>query len=394
MKVLQPIGFILATSFLLPVQATELPGSDLLNLKARLGKQLFFDVNLSEPAGQACSNCHDPEAAFSDPDRTKPTSKGVNPDLHGNRNSPTVMYSAYAPAFYFDKASKLYLGGQFHDGRAATLSEQAQGPFLNPLEMANLDAEQVVQKVRAADYAEMFDNIYGADALTDSQRAYTLIADAITEFERSPVFNRFSSKYDFYLFGKAQLTQQERRGLKIFETENKAYCVECHPNRPQNGKPPLFTDFGYDNIGVPKNPENPFYQLPSQFNPDGALFVDLGLGGSLKRSSQNGKFKVPTLRNIDLTAPYMHNGYFPTLRGVVEFYNSRDTRKTCRNPASNLEQALREKCWPESEVVSNINHAETGSLQLSSQELSDLVAFLKTLTDGYRPVSPWRYSLA
>lgn len=382
-------GLALSTSVIADVPV--LPGSQNLNLKAQLGQQLFFDTALSEPAGQACASCHDPGHAFTDADKHLPTSKGANSDLHGNRNAPTAMYAAYAPRFGFNKNAGMYIGGQFLDGRASTLSEQAKGPFLNPLEMANPDAEHVVIKVRQAEYASLFYDIYGPESLDDAKQAYDRIADAIAEFERSPVFNRFTSKYDFYLLGKATLTPQERRGLNVFEAGNKGNCAACHPSRPSNGMPPLFTDYSYDNLGVPKNPDNPFYGLGSEFNAEGMAFVDRGLGEHVKSTIDIGKIKVPTLRNVAITGPYMHNGYFQTLRGVVNFYSSRDTRSVCGKPLKSESQALKQRCWPEPEVDNNVNHAELGALNLSESDINDLVAFLKTLTDGYKSESPWPY---
>lgn len=383
------LGLALSTSAIADVPV--LPGSQKLNLKAQLGQQLFFDTSLSEPAGQACASCHDPGHAFTDADKRLATSKGANPDLHGNRNAPTAMYAAYSPRFGFDKNAGMYIGGQFLDGRASTLSEQAKGPFLNPLEMANPDAEQVVVKVRQAEYASLFDDVYGTGSLDDAKLAYDRIADAIAEFERSPVLNRFTSKYDFYLLGKASLSAQERRGLNVFEGGNKGNCAACHPSRPSNGMPPLFTDYSYDNLGIPRNPDNPFYGLDDEFNAEGMTFVDRGLGERVKSAVDIGKIKVPTLRNIAITGPYMHNGYFQTLRGVVNFYSSRDTRNVCGKPLTNETQALKQRCWPEPEVGNNVNHAELGALNLSASEINDLVAFLKTLTDGYKPESPWPY---
>lgn len=383
------LSLILSTSAIADVPS--LPGGRELNVKAQLGQQLFFDTSLSEPAGQACASCHDPATAFTDADQNLPTSKGADPNLHGNRNAPTVMYAAYSPRFGFDKRLNLYIGGQFLDGRAPTLIDQAKGPFLNPIEMANPDAGSVVSKVRQSHYAALFTEIYGEGALDDDALAYHRIADAIAEFERSPVLNRFSSKYDFYLLGKAALTAQERRGLKVFEADDKGNCAACHPSRPSNGTPPLFTDHSYDNLGVPKNPDNPFYTLDSVFNPEGLAFIDQGLGKQLQSAHENGKIKVPTLRNIALTSPYMHNGYFKTLRGVVSFYSSRDTKFSCKSPLATEAQALRQHCWPTPEIVNNVNRTELGALNLTTSEINDLVAFLKTLNDGYKAQSPWPY---
>lgn len=385
----------LAFSLALVAQASAaeiplLPGSQNLSAKAQLGQQLFFDTNLSEPAGQACATCHNPSFAFTDADKTLPTSRGVLPHLQGNRNTPTAMYAGFAPAFHFDRNEGLYFGGQFLDGRAAGLEQQAKGPFVNPIEMANPNPAAVVAKVRAAAYAGQFDPVFGPAALADVDTAYQYIAEAIAEFERSPVFNRFTSKYDFYLFGRAPLTAQERRGLTLFEAGNKGNCAACHPNRPVNGTPPLFTDHSYDNLGVPKNPENPFYALASEFNPDGAYFVDLGLGGILNNPAEDGKIKVPTLRNVAVSGPYMHNGYFKTLRGVVEFYSNRDLKPRCRNALTTEADAQAQRCWPIPETQANVNHGELGSLRLTAQEIDDLVTFLQTLTDGYQAESPWR----
>lgn len=359
----------------------------LANPKERLGRMLVNDTRLSEPAGQSCASCHDAKFATTDPDKGTPTSQGVNPALFGNRNTPTAMYMAFSPAFHFDEGEGLYLGGQFLDGRAATLEEQAKGPFLNLLEMANTSKQQVVDKVRSADYALLFEHVYGPDVFSDNDDAYDKIADAIAAFERTRVFNKFTSKYDAYLAGKAQLSTQDMRGLELFERVDKGNCAACHPSRPaEDGTPPLFTDFSYDNLGVPKNPHNRFYRMGKEFNPDGWRFVDKGLGGFVGLASEDGKFKVPTLRNIALTSPYMHNGYFSTLKGVVEFYNTRDTKPACPQAFLSDGQAIAKGCWPAPEVESNVNGDELGNLSLTSQEVNDIVAFMHTLTDGWLSV--------
>jgi cytochrome c peroxidase len=171
------------------------------------------------------------------------------------------------------------------------------------------------------------------------------------------------------LAGKATLNEIELLGLKVFEDEKKGNCAACHPSQPSNGVPPLFTDFTYDNLGVPRNENNPFLHLPEHFNKNGRNHKDLGLGGAthVNNSAEYGKFKVPTLRNIALTAPYMHNGVFKTLREVVEFYNTRDI----------------DLKWGIPEVADNVNREELGNLKLTDEEMNALVIFMTTLTDGY-----------
>ena len=351
--------------------------------KETLGREIFSDTNLSSPPGQACASCHSPEHFFVDPDANEPTSEGVIEGRYGLRNAPTLLYAASSPLFHFNKAEGLFIGGQFDDGRAIDLKAQAKDPFLGALEMNNATAEAVVMKVREAPYAPLFRRVYGAKSLDDPAIAYQRIADAISAFERASGMSPYRSRYDRYMAGQARFTDQERRGREIFERDDKGNCAACHPSRPaENGKiRPLFTDHTYDNIGVPRNPENKFYAQSSEFNPKGYGYVDIGLGDHVKDALENGKFKVPTLRNIAKTAPYMHNGYFKTLRGVINFYNTRDIKPTCADPFTTEEHAMALGCWPAPEVKVNVNHDELGRLGLTAQEEIDLEAFLMTLTD-------------
>ncbi len=338
-----------------------------LSTKESLGKLLFFDRSLSEPPGRACAACHAPEIAFADPETDLPVSRGARAGRYGSRNDMTIAYSAFIPPLHFDQDEEVWVGGVFWDGRADSLAEQAQGPLLNPLEMANPDVETVARKLRALSYAGLFDQVYGANALRDPGRAATHMADAIAAYEKTTEVSPFSSKYDHWLRGDARLSDQELRGLAVFEAEDKGNCAACHPSRPaEDASPPLFTDFTYDNLGVPRNPENPFYMMPPELNPDGFEFVDLGLGPIVDDPAQNGKFRVPTLRNVAVTPPYMHNGVFKTLFSVVAFYNTRDRA-----------------AWPAPEVAQNVNDEELGDLGLTNQEIEDLVAFLRTLTDSW-----------
>jgi len=333
-----------------------------------LGKLLFFDPMLSEPPGQACSHCHSPSAGFGDPNQQLPVSRGVHPDRYGNRNDMTAAYAAYIPPLTFDEVEGLWVGGLFWDGRASSLAEQAKGPPLNPLEMANPDIETIAESLRHSAYRDQFLAVYGPDGLDDAETAYDHMANAIAAYEASSEVNPFNSKYDLFLSGEVALTARELRGLGLFESESKGNCAACHPSRPgPDGSPPLFTDFTYDNLGTPKNPENPFYFLPPEFNPDGVRWVDLGLGPVVEDPEFNGFFRVPTLRNVEVTPPYMHNGVFHTLYQAVSFYNSRDVAP-----------------WPRPEVAPNVNRVESGDLGLTPEELESIVAFLKTLTDGYR----------
>jgi cytochrome c peroxidase len=337
--------------------------------KQWLGKQLFFDPNLSHPPGQACRDCHEPAAGWADPNKNSPTSGGNIPGLFGNRNSPSVAYASFSPDFHYDAAKTSYAGGQFWDGRAKNEADQAKGPILNPLEMSEANMQSVIDAVKAGPYADLFKKVWGANVFEETETAYGDLAASIAEYEKTSEVNSFSSKYDDVLRGAATLTDREKRGLDLFN--GKARCTKCHTSAvdPASGKV-LFTDFSYDNAGVPKNPQNKFYTLDVKYNPAGKDFVDLGLGGQVKKRSENGKFKVPSLRNVALTAPYMHNGYFTTLKDVVRFYNTRDVASAG---------------WPTPEVAENVNKQDMGDLKLTDSEIEDIVTFLNTLTDTKFP---------
>lgn len=349
----------------------------------KLGKFLFYDTNLSQPAGEACASCHAANVGWTGPDQAVNLTGAVYPGAidtrFGNRKPPAAAYAGASPVLYYDLAAGTWIGGMFWDGRATgatlggPLAEQAQGPFLNPLEQNNPSAAAVVAKVKASSYAQLFKAVWGQNIFNNTTAAYTAIARSIAAFERSPQVSSFSSKYDAYLAGRATLTAAEENGMNLF-MGSKAKCSSCHV-------PPLFTDYSYDNLGIPKNPLNPFYSELS-FNPAGATWVDLGLGAYLKSAGydasvyepQLGKFKVPTLRNVaklpypTFVKAYGHNGYFKSLWAVVHFYNTRDTMP-----------------WPAPEYAATVNMTELGNLGLTSQEENDIVAFLGTLSDGYRP---------
>ena len=370
--------------WLLILVAVEMSGLTVLSAGElspveQLGKQLFFDTNLSSPPGQSCASCHAPEVGFTGPDSAINESTsvypGAAPERFGNRKPPTVAYASFSPKRNYNAHDAVYVGGQFWDGRVDDLVEQAKGPFLNPLEMNNASAAEVVDKVRHADYRVLFDRVYGTQTLagSDATRAFDQIARAIAAYERSREVNSFDSKYDLYLAGRVQLTDAEARGLKLFA--GRANCTSCHPHeRRADGSPPLFTNFTYVNVGVPQNTSNPFYQAPRTVNAEGAQFRDLGLGNVLQDVSQNGKVKVPTLRNVakkpdpEFVKAFLHNGHFKSLKEVVHFYNIRNSRPDD---------------FGDPDVAENVNRDELGNLGLTDTEEDDVVAFLETLSDGY-----------
>lgn len=339
--------------------------------KILLGKLIFHDTRLSEPGGQACASCHRLESGYADQDAT--VSAGASPGLFGNRNAPGISYVKFNPPLFWNQQEGLWMGGFFLDGRARTLQEQAGGPFLNPLEMANRSESELVEKVRGASYAAMMTAVYGSHIWQDSHSAFNAITDAIVAYENGPDFAPFSSKYDAYLAGEAVLSKQEQLGLEVFEAESKGNCAACHPSQPgAHGEAPLFTDYSYDNLGVPRNPELPFLNMPADYNPAGKEYRDTGLAQNPhidQPAGEMGKFKVPSLRNVADTAPYMHNGVFSSLEEVVDFYNTRDSSTK----------------WGEAEISEGVNKDELGDLGLSREEEIALVAFLRTLSDGYRP---------
>ncbi len=372
------------------VQAAELTPVE------ALGKAIFFDETLSEPPGQSCATCHGPDAGFSGPDSDINAMTGVYPGAvatrFSNRKPPSAAYVGDSPILHWNDSEEMFVGGMFFDGRAHgwllgdPVAEQAQAPFLNPLEQNLPDAAAVIAHLRLAPYADRFDAVFGPGTLDaeNPQDAFDLVALAIAAYERSAEVNPFSSKYDFYLMGRVELTPQEQFGLEVFE--GKGLCADCHPSRPGPlGEPPLFTDFTYDNLGAPRNPDLAFYALPEEFNPDGEDYVDPGLGGFLATTErfeddaedEFGKHKVPTLRNVDarpdpdFVKSYLHNGVFTSLEELVSFYNTRDTGD-----------------WPPPEVAHHVNTEELGNLGLTPAEEAALVAFMKTLTDGYDPGPP------
>jgi len=336
-----------------------------------LGKKIFFDESLSSSSNQSCATCHDPLSGFADPDvdSDSPVSEGSEADSFGNRNAPTAAYASFIPAFTQeshttpapDNTVSNYKGGQFVDGRRDDLVAQAKDPFLNPVEMNNADTAEVVAKVQAASYANDFIAIFGSGAFDNIDTAYDNIATAIAAFEASDEVNAFSSKFDDVMAGTASFTASEQRGFDLFKGDAK--CANCH-TIPETG-PVLFTNHRYYNIGTPSNSMNPAVLADSGF-------IDNGVGGNETvtnagdAATEAGKFRTPTLRNIELTAPYMHNGVFQTLDLVITHYDLK------------MQFAIAEV---DSNIAKEVAFDDDTSLGLSETDKTDLVNFMKSLTD-------------
>jgi len=389
--------FVLSFLFLVTISWGVALGQT-LSVKEELGKAIFFDERLSLNGNQSCATCHGPNAGWTGPDsdinRHGAVYEGSIPGAFGDRKPPSSAYATQSPILHLTRHG-LFVGGNFWDGRAtgetlgSPAAEQAKGPFLNPKEQALVSAADLVGLVCAStDYGYLFKVVWG-DTICDPANvavAYDDIGYSIAAYEASPAVNAFNSKYDYSKMGKAKLTRQEQKGLSLFQGKGK--CSKCHVSE---GRLPLFTDYTFDNLGIPKNPENPVYS----YNPE---FVDPGLGGFLATrpdyaafaEANMGKHKVPTVRNMglglgsDIVKAYGHNGYFKSLWGIVHFYNTRDVLPTCPGDYSEA-QALAANCWPVPEVAQNVNTAELGDLGLTGDEENAIVAFLKALSDGYVP---------
>ena len=345
-----------------------------LDYKA-LGEVLFFDKSISFNKTQSCSTCHSPDTAFVDQRKNSANqmvSEGDNPHLHGNRNANTALYAMFSPDFHFDKKIQDYVGGQFWDGRAKDLAEQAGGPPVNPVEMGMPDKKAIVERLKAdPTYYKPITDLYGESIWADADKIYAIMEKAIGEFEKQELFAQFSSKYDRALKGEAELTALESKGKALFFDKTRTNCSNCHQSSEANSAKETFTNYRYFNIGVPSNQEL------IKHNKLAADFVDNGLldNPMVKGDEkQKGKFKVPTLRNIGVTAPYMHNGIFRDLKTVLLFKDSFNNPNRKINPETG-------KAWEKAEYAQTINPDVLKAKPLTDEEINALEAFLKTLTD-------------
>jgi len=420
MKTLRNLLYLsIALIFFNPVFGQDLSPTELL------GKSVFMDENLSLYGNQSCASCHGGEVGWTGPfsavNQFGSVYEGSNLGEFGDRKPPSAAYATQSPIFAFHRqGGGLFIGGNFWDGRATgeklgnPAADQAQGPFLNPVEQALPDNACVVYFVCIATYPVSLEDVYpdacdiawptdvgtqcalpgGFVDLDDENSAlvddaYDSIALSVADYEASSEVNAFTSKYDAYLAGLVDLEDQEKQGLKLFNGRGK--CSRCHTSKAKKDQPPLFTDYSFDNLGVPRNVYNPVYDTR------GFDWVDEGLGGFLASRPEyagmaeelKGSQKVPTLRNVDLrpnpdfVKAFAHNGYFKTLKGIVHFYNTRDVKPVCEDPFATEAEAMGLGCWPEAEFTESVNDDELGNLKLSDEQEDAIVAFLKTLSDGY-----------
>lgn len=320
-------------------------------IAVRIGQEIFLDSSLSRPVGQACVSCHSPAVAFADP---RPVSAGAVKGRKGTRNAPSLMYAALIPSFaYEDLFTKdgreiyAYEGGLFHDGRARDLFEQVQQPFFDRNEMNLPDLAELAARLRRSDYAGEMKHWIGPQRWEDDKQLTYHAFRALVEFLKDPMFRPFDARIDDYLAGNSEaLSEAERRGLEVFRGAGK--CADCHLLEPTGWTPPLLSDFGYDNLGVPSRGEK-----------------DPGLGAKIGDEGM-GQFRAPSLRNIELTGPYMHNGSIQTLQEVMEFYNKRD---------------LETQRWGTTDFPETVNREDMGNLKLTDQQVKDLVALMAAFTD-------------
>ena len=344
---------------------------------------LFSDVNLSKNRTQACATCHNPDFAFTDPRETdagRSVSLGDDGVSLGDRNAPTAAYARFSPAFG-KNAKGRYAGGQFHDGRAADLADQAAGPPLNPIEMGMPDEAAVVARLKENDaYVSAFKAHFGADIFADDAKAYAAMTQAIAAFEKTDEFAPFDSKYDRYLRGEYTLTGQEELGMTLFFSNQFTNCNLCHQlKRFGESEGETFTNYEFHNIGVPENLRT------RAVNGVAADFVDDGLLAhpDVSDPAERGKYKTSTLRNVAVTGPYMHNGVFEDLETVIRFYNKYNSKAASAriNPETG-------QPWGPPEVAETMSMDDlTVGDALDDRRIKALVAFLRLLTDKrYEPL--------
>lgn len=367
-----------------------------------LGRQLFFDPGLSASRSLACATCHNPAAGFGPTNALSVQVGGAKRNLPGTRAAPSLTYLASAPFFtehYYESedegdesVDQGLAGGRTWDGRVNRPRDQAAIPLLAPNEMANTSEAAVVARAAKAPYAARMRRLYGKTLFADTHRAFSAIGEALEAFQESPeLFSPYTSKYDAFLRGQVALSDQETRGRMAFNDPAKGNCVRCHKSQLTPARNlPKFTDFGFVAIGVPRNPA-----IPANADPN---YYDLGACGPLRtdladRPQYCGMFKAPTLRNVAVRRSFYHNGIFHTLEEAVAFYATRDTNPERWYPKGPDEQVQKFNDLPAQyranlDVEPPFDRKPGEAPALSDEEVADVVAFLRTLTDGFTPNGP------
>jgi cytochrome c peroxidase len=359
-----------------------------------MGRAMFHEPSLSASGRNACASCHSPEHGYSPPNKLAVQLGGSDGATPGTRAAPSLRYIQNVPPFsehYHDDDGDDSVdagptGGHNWDGRAQSAHEQARGPLLSPREMGNKDEAAVLARLRNGPLAAQFRLTFGADIFERPQAAMQAALMALEVFQESPAeFYPYTSKYDAFLRKQATLTAQEMRGLALFNDENKGNCASCHISRITQGAFPQFTDYGLINLGVPRNGKLAVNADPRYF--------DLGLCGPDRTDLREhkeycGRFKTPSLRNVALRQAYFHNGSFDSLEQVVRFYVQRDTAPQKWYP-KNPDGSVHKFDDLPAGMEGNVNMEAPfggkpgGKPALNDREIADVVAFLKTLSDGY-----------
>jgi len=369
-----------------------------------VGKQLFFDASLSGSGKLACASCHSPQHGFGPPNALSVQLGGLDMHQQGMRAAPNIKYLQKVPSFalhYHDSDDEGDesvdagpTGGLMWDGRVNSAHEQARMPLTSSFEMGSTP-QKVAAAVKAAPYANQFRDAFGEHVFDSDDKTFKAVLQALEVFEETPeLFYPYTSKYDAFLAGKAQLTKAELHGLQLFNDETKGNCASCHiSQRALDGSAPAFTDFGLIALGVPRNRALPV-------NRD-AHFYDLGACGpertDLKGQDEYcGIFRTPSLRNVALRQTFFHNGIYHSLEEVVRFYAERDTNPEKFYPVVKGKvqkfDDLPKKYWTNLNTDPPFDRKLGDKPALDESEIKDVVAFLKTLTDGYQPEAPQQHA--
>jgi len=372
------------------------PASNALSPSAEIGRQMFFDTNLSASRKMACATCHDPKHAYASPNSLAVQLGGPNLSDKGTRAVPSLRYQEYTPPYedMLDNPDGISApgpgGGYTQDGRAPTLAAQAKIPLMAPIEMANKSPADVVKKIQHSSYAAMFETAFGADIFRNPKIAFEKATESLQAFQlEDQSFHPYSSKYDLYASNKigGNLTETEMRGFAVYSDPNKGNCFACHYNGAGlHGSVRMFTDFTYGAIGVPRNMDIPANKRSGYF--------DLGIccRADHPRPASNkycGMFKTPTLRNVATRGVFFHNAQMKSLDEVIRFYNTRDTKPELWYPSVNgVVQKFNDL---PAKYRGNIDkqipldgRARGSEPPMSDQDMKDLIAFLKTLNDDYQ----------